>query len=108
MNALAPGVPSSLDRVETVLVPRGGSRLHLPGPDGPACATHGEFRRKPLAVFPESHRDWCGFCRGLVAERADEESGSEATASFRGTQTGHRSRTRSRARSAPATPRRRR
>jgi hypothetical protein len=45
--------------VDRVLVVRTGRKLHIPDGDGPLCATDGAMRRKPLAVFPEPHRERC-------------------------------------------------
>lgn len=61
------------DHVEEVLVPTGRtSTCHIPYEGGPRCGTNGTFRRKPLAVYPEAHRNWCTTCRQLwLADRGD-------------------------------------
>lgn len=57
--------PAVDDTLEYVLVSRGTGTLHLPGEDGPRCATNGRFEPKPLSVYPPAHRDWCRDCRRL-------------------------------------------
>lgn len=52
--------------VEEVLVSTvAHAKLHVPGDDGPVCGIAGEYRRKSLAVYPPSHRDWCRRCLDL-------------------------------------------
>lgn len=48
--------------VDSVLVLRTGRKLHVPDGEGPLCATAGEMREKPIAAFPEAHREWCATC----------------------------------------------
>jgi hypothetical protein len=54
------------DHVDEILVPSGRtSTCHIPYEGAPRCGTNGTFRRKPLEVYPEAHRDWCHTCRQL-------------------------------------------
>jgi hypothetical protein len=70
--------PTELDpgqHVDEVLVPTGRTdTFHLPYEGGPRCGTNGEFRRKPLVVYPEAHREWCRTCRELLATALFEDA----------------------------------
>lgn len=60
---LHPGADGdAVGAVDSVLVVRTGRKLHIPDGGGPLCATDGTMREKPLAAFPEAHRDWCVTC----------------------------------------------
>lgn len=63
----------AVEPIETVLVTSGGAKkLHIPeeGAEGSLCGIGDRARKKSLAVFPPSYRDWCSYCRELWKVRA--------------------------------------
>ena len=63
------------EHVEEVLVPTGRtSTFHIPYEGRPRCGTNGSFRRKPVGVYPEAHRDWCHTCRELWASARGQDA----------------------------------
>jgi hypothetical protein len=59
---------------ETVLTTSGSCRLHIPYEGRSLCGIEANYREKPLAVYPPSHRDWCRMCLNLW-QHADRSMG---------------------------------